>query len=352
MKRPQLKSFRDRNPVTVGLVAAVVVGALVAGALAVGTLGLLEDRYQLRATFERTGGLGASADVRLAGVPVGVVTDIDPDYQRGHVVVTFEIDRGIDLGPETTAEIVAATLLGGYYVRLDGPVTEPHLEDLGPDDPRRHVPLERTQGPVSLNQVLDETTGVVSGIDVDAANRVLEQLAGAANRNVDQLPELIDSFTTVASAIAERDSELRRLSSSAAQLTGTLAARDQQLAALLDTSQRLLAELAARRDELSTILDQGTGAASEMASLLTTRRAAIDRLITDIATVSNELADTLPFTNRTLTQARTIFPLLVNTLTPEGGFNVRGEGLVVHPAQLENVIDVVEDLLDSLGIAP
>ena len=352
MRRPQLKSFRDRNPVAVGLVAAVVVGALVAGALAVGTLGLLEDRYQLRAPFERTGGLATSADVRLAGVPVGVVTDVEPDFQRGHVVVTFEVDRGIELGPETTAEIVAATLLGGYYVRLDGPLTEPYLEGLDPDDPRRHIPLERSQGPVSLNQVLDETTGVASAIDVEAANRVVEQLAGGANRNVDQLPPLIDSFTTIATAIAERDSELRRLSSSAAELTGTLAERDEELAALLDTSQRMLAELAARRDELSTILDQGTGAASEMASLLTTRRAAIDRLIGDIGTVSNELEDTLPATNRTLTQARTIFRLLVGTLTPEGGFNVRGEGAVMHPAQLDNVLDVVDGILDNLGIAP
>lgn len=352
MKRPQLKAFRDRNPVTVGIVSALVVGAVVAGALAVGTLGVLDDGYRMSASFERTGGLQAGADVRLAGVPVGTVTGIDPDFQRGHVVVTLEVDRGVEIGPGTTAEIVAATLLGGYYVGLDGPVAEPFLEDLDPDDPRRHIPLERTQGPVSLNQVLDETTGVVSAIDVDAANRVVEQLAGAANRNADQLPALIDSFTTIATAVAARDSELRRLSSGAAELTGALAERDEELAALLDTSQRLLSELAARRDDLSTILDQGSGAAGEMASLLATRRAAIDRLITDIGTVGTELADTLPATNRTLTQARTIFPLLVNTLTPEGGFNVRGEGLVVHPAQIDNVLDVVEDLLGGLGIAP
>lgn len=352
MKRPHLKAFRDRNPVTVGVVSAVVVGAVVAGALAFGTLGLFDDGYELAASFERTGGLSAGADVRLAGVPVGKVTDIDPDFQRGHVVVTFEVDPGVEIGTETTAEIVAATLLGGYYIGLDGPVAEPFLEDLDPDDPRRHIPLERTEGPVSLNQVLDETTGVVSAIDVDAANRVVQELAGAANRNVDQLPALIDSFTTIATAVAERDSELRRLASSAAELTGTLAERDEELATLLDTSQRLLAELAARRDDLSTILDEGTGAAGEMASLLATRRAAIDQLITDIGTVSTELADTLPATNRTLTQARTIFPLLVNTLTPEGGFNVRGEGLIVHPAQVNQITDVVQGLLGNLGIAP
>ena len=65
---------------------------------------LSDDGYRVSASFERTGGLSSGADVRLAGVPVGKVTDIDPDFQRGHVVVTFEVDRGVEIGPETTAE--------------------------------------------------------------------------------------------------------------------------------------------------------------------------------------------------------------------------------------------------------
>ncbi len=352
MRLPRLKSFRDRNQITVGVIGLLAVAAVTAAVFAVGTSGILDDRYRLTAVFDRTGGLETNADVRVAGVPVGTVTGIDADFERGQVVVTFEVDRGVDLGPETTAEIDAATLLGGYYLRLDGPVGEPYLADFDARDERRQIGPEKTQGPTSLNRVLEDTTETVSAIDFEAANRLLEQMAGATDRNVEVLPALIDDFTTIATAIAARDAELQRLAVNAEQLTATLAGRDQELAQLVETSERLVDELAGRRDELSAILANGSVAVSEMATLLTEHRAAIDQLIGDVGTVTSELADTLPDINRTLTQARTLFPLLVGTLDPAGGFSVRGEGLLVHPEQVENILDVVDELLRQLGVRP
>lgn len=352
MRRLALKSFRDRNQVVVGIVGILLIVAAVASVFAVGTAGILEDRYQLTATFESTGGLDTGADVRFAGVPVGEVTDIDADFDRGVVVVTFEVDEGIDLGTRTTAEIAAATLLGGYYVRLDGPVTEPHLADLEPDDERRQIPLSSTTAPTSLNDVLADTTETVTAIDLGLANRVVDQVAGAAERNVDTLPALIDDVASISVALASRDAEVRRLAASAEQLTGTLASRDQQLAQLVDTSDRFLAELAARRDELSAILSSGAVAAGEASEVLARHRDAIDTIITDTGTITGELADTLPVINDTLTKARLLFPLLVGTLDPAGGFSIRGEGILVHPGQVENILDIVQGLLGVLGVQP
>src|SRR3546814_1877491 len=107
MGLPQVKSFRDRNQVVVGRVGLLLIAAGTASVFAVSTAGVLEDRYQMTAVFETTGGLTKNADVRLAGVPVGTVTSVDPDFERGIVVVRFEVDEGIDLGPGMTAEIAA-----------------------------------------------------------------------------------------------------------------------------------------------------------------------------------------------------------------------------------------------------
>jgi len=350
MRLPRLKSFRDRNQVVVGIVGIVAIGALVAGALGVGTLGLLEDRYEVSAVFERVAGLDSSADVRVAGVSVGAVRSVEPDFDAGQVVVHMEIDRGVDLGPETTAEIAAATLLGGYYVRLDGPVNRPHLEDLPEDDARRRIPLERTSEPVSLNQALEDTTATVDAIDFDAANRVLEQLAGGAARNVDVLPRVIDQFTQISTAISARDAELRRLTTGADQVLGTLAERDQELARLIESSDRLLAQLVTRRDALATVLGEGSAAVAEMTALLAQHRASIDGVLRDLSTVGTELGDALPALNRSLAYARVAFPLVRGTLDPKGGFSVRGEGILVNPDQVENILDVVDDLLVVLGV--
>ena len=84
----------------------------------------------------------------------------------------------MDLGPATRAEIASATLLGGYYLRLTGPVEEPYLEALPGADPRRRIPLERTTAPLSLVGTLSDTTRQVQALDIDAINDVLAQLAG------------------------------------------------------------------------------------------------------------------------------------------------------------------------------
>lgn len=352
MRLPQVKSFRDRDQVIMGVVGLALVALLVGGSILIGTSGVFDDRYELSAVFDRSGGLDNGADVRVAGVSVGSVTAVEADHERGQVVVAFEVDRGVRLGPDTTAEIAAATLLGGYYVRLDGPVAEPYLEDLPGEDERRRIPIGRTQGPTSLNRVLADTTDTVSAIDFEAANQVLGQLAGAADRNVDVLPGLIDDFTVISTAIAARDAELRRLTASADQLTATLASRDQELAALVEGSGRLLDQLVIRRNELSTLLEDGAGAVDAVTGLLVEHRDAIDAAIEDVDTITSQLVGTLPDLNRVLTQSRTLFPLLAGTLDPDGGFSIRGEGLVVHPAQVENVLDVVDDLLGTLGVQP
>ncbi len=352
MRFPAIKSFRDRDQVLVGIVGLALIGLLIGGSILVGTSGIFDDRYHLSAVFDRTGGLKSGADVRVAGVNVGRVTKVDADHDLGQVVVAFEVDRGVHLGPDTTAEVAAATLLGGYYLRLDGPVAEPYLEDLPKNDKRRRIPLDRTQGPTSLNRVLADTTDTVSAIDFEAANKVLGQLAGAAERNVDVLPQLIDNFTSISTAIAARGAELRRLTDSAGQLTATLAERDTELAALVEGSGRLLDQLAARRDELSTLLRDGSAAIQETSGVLVQHRDAINAAIANVEAITSQLAGTLPDLSRVLTQSRLLFPLLSSTLDPAGGFSIRGEGIIVHPGQLENILDVVDDLLGTLGVQP
>src|SRR3546814_13039754 len=99
MRLPQVKSFRDRNQVVVGLVGLLLIAAGTASVFAVSTAGVLEDRYQMTAVFETTGGLTKNADARLAGVPAGTVTSVDPDFDRGTVVARSAVDEVFELGP-------------------------------------------------------------------------------------------------------------------------------------------------------------------------------------------------------------------------------------------------------------
>lgn len=72
----------------------------------------------LTARFDRIDGLGAGADVRLAGVKIGQVVAQRIDPESFLAVLTLRVDAGLRLPTDTSAEIQSESLLGGKYVAL------------------------------------------------------------------------------------------------------------------------------------------------------------------------------------------------------------------------------------------
>ncbi len=336
-----LPSLRDVNQAVIGVVAVVLFIAFAVGSFAYGALDLSANRYALSAVFPSTGGIGKGADVRVAGVRVGEVTGLKPDFERGQVVVRFEVDHGVDLGPATRAEIASATLLGGYYLRLSGPVEEPFLDDLPEGDPRLRIPLERTRAPLSLIGTLSDTTRQVRALDIDAINAVLAQMAGATDRNKELVPQLVEHLTTVGAAIQSRDAELRRLVASGQQVAGVLADRDTEIGQLVDAAAVLLETLSQRRDQLATVLGEGSEAVAALTRTITEHRAAIDGILADAHVLLDGVDRRLADLNTGLAYAGPIFQLLGRVAGPDGGFDVAVEGFVTTTDQLRGLLSLL-----------
>ena len=77
------------------------------------------DHYRLDAHFDNIGGLKVRSPVKIGGVVVGRVSDIQltaPDYVP---TVTMEIDRQYGFFPETSsAAILTSGLLGEQYIGI------------------------------------------------------------------------------------------------------------------------------------------------------------------------------------------------------------------------------------------
>jgi phospholipid/cholesterol/gamma-HCH transport system substrate-binding protein len=104
------------------------------------------EGMQLRASFDRIDGLANGADVRIAGVKVGTVTDSRIDPESFAAVLTFKVDRSLKLPTDTSAEISSEGLLGGKYVSLVPGGSDKLLADGGR--------ITETQGSVSLESLL------------------------------------------------------------------------------------------------------------------------------------------------------------------------------------------------------
>ncbi len=279
--RPRnLRSFKDMSKTAVGLVSIGLIGGACVATFAVGQLGLLENRYSMSGVFVDTGGIRSGDAVRVAGVDVGTVTGVEADFDEGYVVITWEVDRDVDLGRDTTAEIALGTLLGGEHLRLSSDPAEPYLSELPAED--RRIPLERTSVPISVTEALGDTTRVVQELDTDQVNDVVQAFGDIATETQDVAGELCTHLDAVASAIAERDADVSRLVDSSRTVTATLAERDQQLVALVDAAGVLLDQIAARRNELAAVLGEGSAAVQALTGVLADHRASLEAVLGDL----------------------------------------------------------------------
>ena len=298
LPRPGDFSFKNVHVTSLGLVASVVTLLVAVAVFAVASLGLLNKRYEMSGVFSDSGGVRPGDAVRVAGLLVGSVKGVDPDYDKGQVIITWEVDEEVDLGPETSAEIAASTLLGGHYVRLSGPVQRPYMSSVPKG--KRRIPLERTVAGENIYTVFGNATRAARQVDTGAVNELLHQLADITEDNGAKLDPLLKNLAAVSVAISDRDRQLRELLGGTQRVTATLATKDQALAQLVDQASVFLDEIVARRDQLATLLGTGNRTVTGFTKLIQEHRAQIDAIIDDLHIATAAAGRQLPEINHAL----------------------------------------------------
>lgn len=135
--------------------AEVAAGAVVLAVAAVflvfavtnsGRGGISGPAQTLTAKFDRIDGLAPGADVRIAGVKVGSVTDQRIDPRTFLAVLTLRIDGNLRIPRDSSAEIASEGLLGGRFVSIVPGGDERAIPDGGE--------ITITQSAVSLESLL------------------------------------------------------------------------------------------------------------------------------------------------------------------------------------------------------
>lgn len=113
MTSPSRRRTRD---ILVGMaVSAMVVAVL---AVVFSPTQLLDDTYEVTATFEKADGLNVGAPVRAAGIAVGEVVSLELD-ERFRVRTRLRLDAATELDTEASAAIVTDGLFGEKLVQVD-----------------------------------------------------------------------------------------------------------------------------------------------------------------------------------------------------------------------------------------
>ncbi|GLZ08581.1 ABC transporter substrate-binding protein [Actinomadura sp. NBRC 104412] len=310
-----LKSLRDADH---RIVAVVTLTALAAGcvfAFAAGQLRLFERGYTMSGVFEDTAGIKKGHDVRVAGVIVGRVTSVEPDFSTGTVIVKWHVDEGIDLGPATRADIQTTTLLGGRYLRLSGPVAQPYMADV-PEE-RRRIPLRRTTVPFTVPQALDSAQNIVGRLDQRSIDTLLTQINRIQTPGARQLRRILLNLRELSRTLNDSFPEVEKLISNSRTITGTLAAKDEELRQIIASSQVLLQSLVRRRDELAATIGQGNRTVRTLSNVISRNQRELDTLLNNLHLLTTRLAPNMDALN-------TDFSLLGPTFVQVA--NLKGNG--------------------------
>jgi phospholipid/cholesterol/gamma-HCH transport system substrate-binding protein len=256
-----MKSFRERNPLPLGLQAVVVVVLVIAVVLNINSvIGMFGRHYS--AEFAEAGGLKQGDPVVVSGLNVGRVNAVELGGQG--VIVDFTINNGdIRLGSLTSAGVEVATVLGDKALTLTSS---------GPGDLNMgaRIPLGRTTSPYDVSQALADLTNETGAIDVTRVTKALNTISATFDGVTPEFKAALGGISRLAETIGSRDATLRALLSHANAFSQVLADRSRDMTALVRDGNLLFGELLKRRRDIDALLGNVSSMASELTALVDT----------------------------------------------------------------------------------
>ncbi|MBW3619569.1 MAG: MCE family protein [Actinobacteria bacterium] len=205
-----------------------------------------EDRAAYEAEFADVTGLLVNDAVKVSGVTVGKITALEV-APGGTAVVHFELDEDVAVPGDSTLLIRWRDVFGLRFLYLEP--GEGETVESG-----YRFPMEQTDSPADLGLMLQRITPVMSALDPQQQNKVLEALSEALIGRTDEVQDLIRRGASLTQTIASRDEELRRLLGNAATVVDAYASREADLRELLDSFADVSESVAARNDTLEAAI--------------------------------------------------------------------------------------------------
>jgi phospholipid/cholesterol/gamma-HCH transport system substrate-binding protein len=256
---------RLMRPVTLIVVGVLLVGG-VAGAVAFTSRD--KGTYQVTAYFTKAIGLFENSDVDILGVPVGVVTHVEPVGTRVKVIMEINEEYRIEKSDETFAQIVPISVISDRYIQL-GPTY-----DDGDDYLRDGDVLDEdiTQIPAELDDVFKQLKKLLDAIEPGK-----EGEPGALGDLIVQLNR----------TLRDRERDLQGTLITGAELTGTLSEAEEDLDGLLVNLDGLFGKLSSRANSMSEL---NTNFARVMTALAQSRDD-LEGTLTNLANLTTEVGD-------------------------------------------------------------
>ncbi|HSU02494.1 MAG TPA: MlaD family protein [Nocardioides sp.] len=247
----------------VKLLVFVVVTSLATAVLVVtiGNIGFAESR-DYKAEFTDATGVNKGDDIRVAGVRVGTVDDIEI-IDRNRALVTFSVDKGTSVNGGTNASIRYRNLVGQRYISLTQEVGDTRRLPAGTT-----IPVSRTAPALDLTVLFNGFKPLFQALSPEDVNQLSYELIQVFQGEGGTLEGLLAHTASVTSTLADRDEVIGDLIDNLSLVLDHVADRDEQLTRLIQSFRTLVGGLKKDRNAILGSLEDVSALSVETASLI------------------------------------------------------------------------------------
>ncbi|GIM64276.1 MlaD family protein [uncultured Nocardioides sp.] len=247
----------------VKLLVFVVVTSLATTVLVV-TIGNLDfgSSREYRAEFTDATGVTTGDDIRVAGVRVGTVSEVEI-VDRTRALITFSVDRDTSVNGGTNAAIRYRNLVGQRYISLTQEVGDTRRLPAGST-----IPVSRTTPALDLTVLFNGFKPLFEALSPDDVNQLSYELVQVFQGEGGTLEGLLAHTASVTSTLADRDEVIGDLIDNLSLVLDHVADRDQQLTRLIQSFRTLVGGLKKDRNAILGSLEEVSALSVETASLI------------------------------------------------------------------------------------
>lgn len=247
----------------VKLLVFVVVTSLATTVLVV-TIGNLDfgSSREYRAEFTDATGVTKGDDIRVAGVRVGTVSEVEI-VDRTRALITFSVDRDTSVNGGTNAAIRYRNLVGQRYISLTQEVGDTRRLPAGST-----IPVSRTTPALDLTVLFNGFKPLFEALSPDDVNQLSYELIQVFQGEGGTLEGLLAHTASVTSTLADRDQVIGDLIDNLSLVLDHVADRDKQLTRLIQSFRTLVGGLKKDRNAILGSLEEVSALSVETASLI------------------------------------------------------------------------------------
>ena len=268
----------------VKLVVFIVVTSLASAVLVV-TIGNITfgDSREYKAEFTDATGVNKGDDVRVAGVRVGTVDEVEI-VDRTRALITFTVAQETSVNGGTNATIRYRNLVGQRYISLTQEVGDTARLPSGST-----IPLSRTKPALDLTVLFNGFKPLFQALSPEDVNQLSFELIQVFQGEGGTLEGLLAHTASVTTTLADRDEVIGQLIDNLSLVLDHVADRDKQLTRLIDSFRTLVGGLKKDRNAILGSLEDVSALSVETASLIDGIREPFVKDIKELRTVAGNI---------------------------------------------------------------